>query len=356
MKVYQIPLKDLKPAEYNPRAMTEKEAKDLKESLTKFGMVEPIVVNKAKGRHNVIIGGHQRYNLLKLLGRKSIPVVYVDIPKIEDEQELNLRLNKNLGHWAWDMLANFDEKLLEKVGFDLTELEQFFSKEIEEFEGETIKNFEDIKILNLYAGIGGNRRLWGNLKITAVEYNEEIANIYKDYFPNDEVIIGDAHKYLEENFDKYDFIWSSPPCPTHSLLRKGLSIAAGAKPKYPDMKLYEEILFLQGYFKGKYIVENVRSWYDPLIEPQERGRHYYWTNFDIPESDIFNRTEVGSPEDTNYSESSSKFGFNLDKYKISSKYPKDKILRNMVHPEIGKFILENAYKKINEKSRQNRQS
>ena len=218
--------------------------------------------------------------------------------------------------------------------------------EVVEDEGEPIKNINDIKILNLYAGIGGNRKLWGSMRVTAVEFSEEIANIYKDYFPNDEVLVTDAHKYLEDNFDKFDFIWTSPPCPTHSNLRKGLSIAAGAKPVFPDMKLYEEILFLQGYFKGKFVVENVRSWYDPLIKPQERGRHYYWTNFDIPESNIFGLTEVGSPEDFNYSESSEKYGFNLDKYKISSKYPKDKILRNMVSPNVGKYILECAYKDL----------
>ena len=78
-----------------------------------------------------------------------------------------------------------------------------------------------MKILNLYAGIGGNRKLWGNKhKITAVEYDEKIAKIYKDLYPNDEVITGDAHKYLEEHFQEFDFIWSSPPCPSHSRVRK----------------------------------------------------------------------------------------------------------------------------------------
>ena len=134
-----------------------------------------------------------------------------------------------------------------------------------------------MKILNLYAGIGGNRKLWGNNhEITAVEYNQEIAKVYGEFFPKDTVIIGDAHKYLLEHFQEFDFIWSSPPCPTHSKLRKGfIGTRCGAKPIYPDMKLYEEILFLQGYFEGKWCIENVVSWYKPLIAPFERENHYF---------------------------------------------------------------------------------
>lgn len=82
-----------------------------------------------------------------------------------------------------------------------------------------------MKVLNLYAGIGGNRKLWGDdIEVTAVEYNEDIANIYKENYPNDNVIVGDAHQYLLDHFREYDFIWSSPPCPTHSKVRKTLAI------------------------------------------------------------------------------------------------------------------------------------
>src|SRR3990167_11260507 len=137
-----------------------------------------------------------------------------------------------------------------------------------------------MKILNLYAGIGGNRKLWGNEhQVTAVEHKPEIAKIYQDLYPNDNIVIGDAHKYLEEHFAKFDFIWASPPCPSHSILRKTLSIGNGAKPIFPDMKLYEEILFLQGYFKGKWCVENVVSWYEPLIDCTQIQRHFFWSNF-----------------------------------------------------------------------------
>lgn len=132
MEVIDISLKDLKPSEYNPRAMTEEEAKQLQKSLEEFGMVEPIVVNRAPERKNIIIGGHQRYYLLKETGKAIIPVVYVNIPDINKERELNIRLNKNLGHWDYDLLANFDEKVLLDVGFSKDELDSVFGFKIEE--------------------------------------------------------------------------------------------------------------------------------------------------------------------------------------------------------------------------------
>src|SRR3990167_2960085 len=333
-------LDKLQPNPKNPRLIKKNEFERLKKKIKEFPeMLEkrPIIYDE----NNIVLGGNQRLRVLQELTRDGFVIKDEYFKSAEgwtEEQKRKFIILDNIsdGEWDAEMLGNeWSDLPLDEWG-----LVGKWNQEIEEFRGDPITDIKNIKILNLYAGIGGNRKLWGDLKITAIEYNQDIANIYKDYFPEDELIVTDAHKYLEKNFDRFDFIWSSPPCPTHSLLRKGLSIAAGAKPKYPDMKLYEEILFLQGYFKFKWVVENVRSWYDPLIIPQERGRHYYWTNFDIPESDIFNVKEVGSPEEPNYSESSNKYGFNLDKYKISPKYPKDQILRNMVHPEAGKYILE----------------
>ena len=103
-----------------------------------------------------------------------------------------------------------------------------------------------IKILNLYAGIGGNRKLWdGDIEVTAIENNPEIAKIYQDFFPNDKVIITDAHQYLLEHFKEFDFIWSSPPCPSHS--RTNYFLKAKGVIRYPDMKLYEEIILLKHF-------------------------------------------------------------------------------------------------------------
>jgi ParB-like chromosome segregation protein Spo0J len=123
MEILEVNINELKPSEYNPRKLTEKEKKDLIESLKRFNFVEPIVVNSAENRKNIIIGGHQRYYIAKELGYKTIPVVYVNIPDIKKEQELNLRLNKNLGEWDYDLLANFDENLLKEVGFEEEEIE-----------------------------------------------------------------------------------------------------------------------------------------------------------------------------------------------------------------------------------------
>lgn len=187
-----------------------------------------------------------------------------------------------------------------------------------------------MKILNLYAGIGGNRKLWGDEhEITAVEYDPKIASIYKDFFPNDEVIVADAHKYLEKHFNEFDFIWTSPPCPSHSRVRK--CTTHQNKPIFPDMKLYEEILFLQGYFKGNYVVENVRSWYKPLIEPQEIALHYFWSNFKIEPLTTKSRQHDGGIERLQNLK-----GFDLSKY---SGIDKRKTLRNCVEPETGKHIL-----------------
>ena len=126
-----------------------------------------------------------------------------------------------------------------------------------------------IKILNLYAGIGGNRKLWPNeeIEVTAIENNEKIAKIYQDFFPNDKVIITDAHQYLLEHYKEFDFIWSSPPCPTHSICNHFLN--AQGVVRYPSMKLWQEIIFLRTFFFGKFCVENVRTYYEPLIMPQE---------------------------------------------------------------------------------------
>lgn len=209
--------------------------------------------------------------------------------------------------------------------------------------------WKNLKILNLYAGIGGNRKLWGDeVDVTAVEINEEIAQVYQDYFPNDKVVIDDAHEYLLEHFDEFDFIWSSPPCPTHSELMFMCVFSNHEtrgnhkkKAKYPAMDLYQEIILLQHFFDGKYCVENVKSYYQPLIAPQKRQRHYFWANFHIPKMQIDkDHIEYGKIK-----EWEKRYGFDLSGYSFPSDYPKRKVLRNCVHPKIGKVILEAAYSK-----------
>jgi len=139
-----------------------------------------------------------------------------------------------------------------------------------------------IKVLNLYACLGGNRYKWENCEVTAVEWDVELARLYQERFPNDKVIVADAHQYLLDHYKEFDFIWSSPPCPSHSRIRITQKTKDNFKPLYPDLKLYEEIIFLENYFEGKFVVENVIPYYEPLIPAQTRCRHLYWTNFKLP--------------------------------------------------------------------------
>ncbi len=199
-----------------------------------------------------------------------------------------------------------------------------------------------MKILNLYACLGGNRYKWNEVKddieVTAVESDIELARLYQDRFPNDRVVVGDAHEYLLNHYKEYDFIWSSPPCPTHS---KARGWNTKVETKYPDMKLYEEIILLEtiskgenARFKGKYIVENVVPYYTPLIPAQKRGRHLFWSNFIIPhykERDvIINDYQIPQLEKHHK--------IDLSKYK--GKQDKRKIGRNLVDYEAGKTIFE----------------
>jgi len=134
-----------------------------------------------------------------------------------------------------------------------------------------------MKVLNLYAGIGGNRKLWEDVEVTAVENNPDIAKVYQDFFPKDTVIVGDAHEYLLNHFKEFDFIWGSPPCPTHSRINH----TKLRPPDYPDMNLYAEIIFLEKWFEGKWVVENVIPFYEPLIVAHKIDRHLFWSNFNL---------------------------------------------------------------------------
>jgi len=187
-----------------------------------------------------------------------------------------------------------------------------------------------MKILNLYAGIGGNRKLWGeDIEVTAVENVPEIAKIYQDFFPNDKVIIADAHQFLLEHYKEFDFIWSSPPCPSHSGCNTFLN--AQGIIRYPGMELWQEIIFLKHFCKVPYCIENVKSYYKPFLEQQKIGRHFFWCNFNI-------------------------FGYSGKILKIGRFGPtkkgrtdeKNKLKRNCVEPEIGKHIFDCAFKEKQE--------
>mgnify|MGYP003679373810 FL=1 len=199
-----------------------------------------------------------------------------------------------------------------------------------------------MKILNLYACLGGNRYKWNEVKndiqVTAVELDPECARLYQERFPDDKVIIADAHQYLLDHYKEFDFIWSSPPCPTHS--RFNFSMKTVWNMKYPDMKLYEEIILLQNWFDGKFCVENVIPYYEPLIHANKRGRHLYWTNFNLPNN-------IGERKNPQLSRGLSKdivdslckyHNYDFKNYK--GKQDIRKVARNLVDYEAGKTIFE----------------
>ena len=199
-----------------------------------------------------------------------------------------------------------------------------------------------MKILNLYACLGGNRYKWDevtDIEVTAVELDPEAARLYQERFPNDKVIVADAHQYLLDHYKEFDFIWSSPPCPSHSKIRITQKSRDTFKAIYPDLKLYEEIIFLDNYFNGKYVVENVIPFYEPLIPAQKRGRHLYWTNFKLPNS--INKRKVNVCTGTDEVSKLCEF-HDFDFYKYKGKQRTDKIARNLVDYEAGRTILETA--------------
>jgi DNA (cytosine-5)-methyltransferase 1 len=197
-----------------------------------------------------------------------------------------------------------------------------------------------VRVLNLYACLGGNRFKWdevANIEVTAVELDPELARMYQERFPNDKVIVADAHQYLLEHYKDFDFIWSSPPCPTHSKSRFARRETTTAE--YPDMKLYQEIIFLDNWFEGKYCVENVVPYYEPLTPGKRRGRHLYWTNFNLP-SDLGERKSAimeGKDEVKRWCEF-----HEYDFYQYKGEQRIDKIARNLVDYEAGKTIFATA--------------
>ena len=194
---------------------------------------------------------------------------------------------------------------------------------------------EKYKVLNLYACLGGNRYKWTDCEVTAVELDEEAARLYQERFPNDIVIVADAHQYLLDHYKEFDFIWSSPPCPTHS--RFQTSMKTIRKMEYPDMKLYQEIIFLDNFFDGKYCVENVIPFYEPLVPAQKRGRHLYWTNFNLP-TNINERKNPDLAREKDLINSLCKF-HDYDFYKYKGKQDRKKMARNLVDYEAGLTIF-----------------
>lgn len=199
LKIHYVPLSELNPALYNPRKWSEETIKKLTESIKRFGLIDPVICNSATNRKNVVIGGHFRLKIAKDLGYKEIPVVYVRIPDIKKEQELNLRLNRDVGDWDYELLKNFDVEMLLDVGFDDTDLSNIWDEglEIEDDDFDIEKEIEKAKTTNIKTGdlfqLGNHFLICGdshkkeildslmkNKKATML-YNDPIYNIKLDY-------------------------------------------------------------------------------------------------------------------------------------------------------------------------------
>lgn len=175
LKIVEVNISDLKPATYNPRKWTKEKTQQLTKSIQEFGLVDPILANSAKDRINIVIGGHFRLKVAKDLGYTQVPVVYIEILDEAKERELNLRLNKNLGEWDFDLLKEFDQDLLSDVGFSSVELDDIFldenvssedtfdlKKELEKLDIENIS----VKKADIYQ-LGESRLMCGDSTVEA---------------------------------------------------------------------------------------------------------------------------------------------------------------------------------------------
>lgn len=172
--ITEVPISELRPAPYNPRRWSESAKEKLKQSIRKFGAVDPLIVNDAPRRYGVVIGGHFRLECMKELGFAQVPVVFVTIPSIEREKELNIRLNRNQGEWDFEKLKAFDIGQLLDVGFSETELSHIWddalSVEEDEFDVEAeLKKIKkpQTKIGDLYQ-LGSHRLICGDATDRAV--------------------------------------------------------------------------------------------------------------------------------------------------------------------------------------------
>jgi len=200
-----------------------------------------------------------------------------------------------------------------------------------------------IKLLNLYAGIGGNIELLDEniYDITNVELNPKIAKVLQDRKPNQKVLIEDAHEYLLNNYQEFDIIWASRPCQRHSKMNMA---TRHNMVRYIDGGLFEEIIFLKTYFKGKWIVENVVPYYEIYSNPTKIGRHLFWTNFDIPEMEEIPKSPKGMMNLATVGQKQIMMDWLGIHYKENIYYEKNhcpvQILRNCVHPLLGKHIID----------------
>ena len=248
MRIEHVKINEIKPAVYNPRKWDEKIISDMTESIKRFGLCDPLIVNCAPARKNILIGGHLRLKVATILGFTEVPVVYLDIPEIEREQELNLRLNKNLGNWDEELLKAFDTGLLLDVGFTPDDLNNFFDDILDVSDDDFNVNAELAKIVtpeckpgDLYQ-LGDHRLLCGSSLDTK-----------------------DVTKLM--GTDKAQMIYCDPPYNIGLDYRKGI----GTNGKYTTEKLVNDSKNTDDY--GTFIEQSVKN----ALDVGKQDVHiFYW--------------------------------------------------------------------------------
>jgi DNA (cytosine-5)-methyltransferase 1 len=214
-----------------------------------------------------------------------------------------------------------------------------------------------MEVLNTFAGLGASVYLLhelGEFNVTAVEIDSHVARVYQELYPDHEVVVGDAYEYIRNNHHKFKIIWASPPCPTHSRMRRVNHGKNPTKPFiYPDMDLYKLIIALKQFYKGNWVVENVVGYYNPLIKPYEIGRHYFWSNVKLNNSikqhhgNIIRHYKINREEYIKLMEQY--LGMPLPREKIylvdmTGRKRDDTVFRNCVHPLVGKHVFKQLIK------------
>lgn len=173
LQIVQIPVSELRSNEYNPKKFSKEMMVSLRESIERFGFVDPVIANCAPNRKNILIGGHARLKIALELGLKTVPTVFIEIADIEKEKELNLRLHKNQGEFDLKLLTNFKEDFLAGIGFKSEELDSIFAIDAlpEQFDLDAELKKLDIKNVTVQKGdvyeIDGSRLMCGDSTIEA---------------------------------------------------------------------------------------------------------------------------------------------------------------------------------------------
>lgn len=343
LNIIQVKVSALNSAPYNPRKWSEEATKQLTESIKKFGLVDPILVNSAENRKNIVIGGHFRLKIAKDLGLKQVPAVYIDIPDIEQEKELNIRLNKNLGDWDYKMLAEFDDSFLSEIGFSSEELDDIFDlgDEItEQFDLDKELAKLDIKKITVKKGdiyqLGKSRLMCGDSTIES-DFDQLMNNEKADMCMTDPPYILDYvhaqrggkpvtgfgnkrnRRYLETEVIPDDFteLWMA-------------NIAKNSKPDFSIIcyENWKNMRIIWGEIEKYWKVKNMIIWHLPNRHQNFAAKYRFFSKYDIAMVGASGTVEYNHDEEPDGLQEQ----FNTALYAISSKsqwegYEKNKLFQ-----------------------------